>query len=164
VFYDSHQFEFTRPLEENYQAIYQEYLGIRAELIDWVETELYDQGWQVFGLFDFPHGRAIEENARRCPLTAELVEKYFGNHGAAGFSVLRPHTRINPHQGYQGDYLRCHLGLRIPAGDCALQVEDETRHWREGQVMVFDDRLWHRAWNNTDQERVILLVDFVWTK
>ena len=82
-------------------------------------------------------------------------------HGAVGFSVLRADTRIASHQGYPGLFLRCHLGLEVPDGDCALKVGDEVRHWQTGKVLIFDDRLQHEAWNMTAQERVILLLDFV---
>jgi aspartyl/asparaginyl beta-hydroxylase (cupin superfamily) len=161
VFYDPAAFAFTPVLEKNWQTAFQEYLGVRRALVDWSEKELYGEGWQVFALFDFPHGRCVQENVRRCPLTAALVESNFPRHGAAGFSVLRPHTRIEPHRGYQGDFLRCHLGLKVPNGDCALSVEGQTRNWQQGRAIVFDDRLLHEAWNWTDEDRVILLIDFV---
>ena len=75
--------------------------------------------------------------------------------------MLQPMTRILPHQGYRGEFLRCHLGLEVPPGDCALKVEEETRRWEVGKVLVFDDRVTHEAWNLTDGERVVLLFDFV---
>jgi len=75
--------------------------------------------------------------------------------------VLRPGTRIQPHSGYPGPFLRCHLALRVPAGDCALRVAGETRRWQEGDVLVLDDRVEHEAWNLTAEERVVLLFDFV---
>jgi aspartyl/asparaginyl beta-hydroxylase (cupin superfamily) len=74
--------------------------------------------------------------------------------------VLRPGTRIQPHSGYQGPFLRCHLGLSVPAGDCGLRVGGETRAWREGETLVLDDRLEHEAWNLTSSERVVFLLDF----
>jgi beta-hydroxylase len=68
---------------------------------------------------------------------------------------------VVPHRGYQGEFLRCHLGLEVPAGDCALRVGGEVRRWAEGRSLVFDDRLEHDAWNLTPHERVVLLIDFV---
>ena len=127
----------------------------------WFERELYGEGWQVFGLFDFPHGRPIATNVAKCPVTAALVAEHVPRHGAAGFSVLAPRTRIRPHVGYQGDFLRCHLGLEIPDGDCGLRVGDTTRRWEEGRVLVFDDRHDHEAWNMSDASRAVLLIDFV---
>ena len=75
--------------------------------------------------------------------------------------MLSPRTRIRPHTGYQGDFLRCHLGLEIPQGDCGLRVGDTTRRWEESRVLVFDDRAEHEAWNMSDAPRVVLLIDFV---
>jgi beta-hydroxylase len=161
MFYDPHQFGFTQVLEDHWRAIYAEYLGVQRHLIDWYEKDLYEAGWQVYGVYDFPHGDALSDGVRRCPLTASLISRHIPGHGAAGFSVLHPGTRIKPHTGYAGQFLRCHVGLRIPAGDCGLQVGGETRTWEEGKAIVFDDRLTHAAWNMTTEARIILLVDFV---
>ena len=153
--------DFADALEAQWRAIRQEYLDIRAELIDWFEPELYDRGWKVFGLFDFPHGRPIDANIAKCPITAGLIATHVPRHGAAGFSVLQPQTRIRPHHGYAGDFLRVHLGLEIPGGDCGMTVAGETRRWQAGAVTVFDDRAEHAAWNLTDEDRVVLLLDFI---
>jgi aspartyl/asparaginyl beta-hydroxylase (cupin superfamily) len=161
VFYDPNRFAFTERLEQHWRAIYEEYLLIRGDLMDWHEKELYGSGWKIFGLFDFPRGQAIEANTAKCPFTSALVTKHVRNHGAVGFSVLKPRTKIKPHQGYQGEFLRCHLGLEVPDGDCALSVAGQTMQWRAGKVLVFDDRVTHEAWNLTDEERIILLVDFI---
>ena len=115
----------------------------------------------MFGLFDFPHGRPLAGNVERCPTTARLVAEHVPAHGAAGFSVLLPGTHIRPHRGYAGPFLRLHLALSVPAGDCALCVQGERRPWVEGEALVLDDRLEHEAWNRTGEERVVLLVDFV---
>jgi aspartyl/asparaginyl beta-hydroxylase (cupin superfamily) len=47
----------------------------------------------------------------------------------------------------------------VPDADCAIRVAEETRHWQQGSCLVFDDSLLHEAWNHTDQERVVLIVD-----
>jgi beta-hydroxylase len=160
-FHDAARFAFVGELRRRWREIRDEYLGVRREAVDWEERELYGEGWKVYGLYDFPHGRPIAANIARCPLTARLVAEHVPGHGAAGFSVLQPGTRIQPHAGYQGPFLRCHLGLRVPPGNCGLRVGGETRAWREGEALVLDDRLEHEAWNLTAEERVVLLLDFV---
>ena len=160
-FHDPARFPFVTALESHWREIRGEFEGIRELLIPWHERKLCEQGWQVFALFNFPDGAPIADHVARCPVTARLVQEHLPSHGAAGFSVLAPRTRINPHQGFAGEFLRCHLGLVIPEGDCALQIETVARKWSEGRAMVFDDRYWHEAWNMTDEERVVLLVDFV---
>jgi beta-hydroxylase len=160
MFYDPQRFAFTARLQQQWQEVRREYHGVTGQLVDWFERDLYGEGWKVCGLYDFPQGRPLAANIERCPLTAELVARHVPRHGAAGFSVLQPHTRIQPHRGYPGSFLRCHLGLKVPPGNCALRVAGETRHWREGEVLVFDDRVEHEAWNEAQEERVVLLLDF----
>jgi beta-hydroxylase len=161
MFHDPGPFAFVGVLEQNWRTILAEFHAIRGDLIDWHEKDLYGEGWKVFGLYDFPHGSPIGPNISRCPHTAALVRDHVPRHGAAGFSVLAPGVHVRPHQGYPGEFLRCHLGLQVPAGDCALCVGGEVRRWEAGKALVFDDRVTHEAWNLTDRQRVVLLVDFV---
>src|SRR4051812_45823078 len=114
MFHEASASGFTAVLERDWQLIRAEYDAVRDELVDWFERELYDAGWKVFGLFDFPHGRPIDANVRKCPTTAAMIARHVPRHGAAGFSVLAPQTRIRPHVGYQGPFHRCHLGLEVP--------------------------------------------------
>jgi hypothetical protein len=65
-----------------------------------------------------------------------------------------------PHKGYSRMVLRCHLPLIVPDEDlCGLRVGDETRHWEEGELMIFDDSFEHEAWNKTNEKRVVLMFD-----
>jgi aspartyl/asparaginyl beta-hydroxylase (cupin superfamily) len=41
------------------------------------------------------------------------------------------------------------------------RVGNETRPWREGEVVIFDDSIEHEAWNRSQQLRVVLLFD-IW--
>jgi hypothetical protein len=68
-----------------------------------------------------------------------------------------------PHRGYEGYagyVLRLHLGLEIP-DECGLRVDGETRTWREGECLVFDDSFEHEAWNGSRLPRTVLLIDFL---
>ena len=69
-------------------------------------------------------------------------------------------AHIKPHKGYTDEVFRCHLGLAIPEGDCGLKVDGVTYRWGEGKAFIFDDTLLHSAWNYTDSDRYILLIDF----
>ncbi|MEQ9410469.1 MAG: aspartyl/asparaginyl beta-hydroxylase domain-containing protein [Fuerstiella sp.] len=164
MFHDAAEFGFTEILEAHWQQIRDEYHGIRDRLVDWHETDLYGHGWSVFGLFDFPHGTPITENMAACPVTASLIEQHVPGHGAAGFSMLAAGTRVRPHQGYAGPFLRCHLALSVPDGDVGLRVGSHTQRWTEGRVLIFDDRVDHEAWNlatGRPADRVVLLIDFI---
>jgi aspartate beta-hydroxylase len=43
--------------------------------------------------------------------------------------------------------------------DCALRVGGEDHHWREGEVVVFDDTYEHEAWNRSERTRVVMIFD-----
>jgi tetratricopeptide (TPR) repeat protein len=74
---------------------------------------------------------------------------------------LAPGTRIPPHNVLMNTRLICHLPLIVPPDCGALRVGNEERPWVEGEMLIFDDSMEHEAWNNSDQERVILLFE-IW--
>ncbi|MHA4869746.1 aspartyl/asparaginyl beta-hydroxylase domain-containing protein [Duganella sp. PWIR1] len=161
AFYSPGEFAFTAALEHHWERIYAEFLAVEHQLSDYVERKLYDEGWQVFGLWNLPHREPLQGMQSRCPFTYALIESLIPSHGAVAFSVLQPGTVIKPHTGAPGQFLRCHLGLEVPDGDCALTVGGEIRAWDAGRALVFDDRLEHAAWNRTPARRVVLLLDFL---
>ena len=161
MYYPKEAFPFTAQIEKNWEQINKEFQAIREELTEWVERELYDNSWKLFMMYDFPHGKPVQKNIDKCPFTAKLIEDLVPNHGVVTFSVLHPNTNITPHRGFKGEFLRCHLGLNIPPGDCKLRVAGVDQGWQQGKTMVFDDRAEHAAWNRTSQERSILLFDFI---
>jgi beta-hydroxylase len=59
--------------------------------------------------------------------------------------------------------VRFHLGLRVPADPnrAGIRVGPDIEHWTEGGSLVFDDTYEHEAWNDSDEYRVVLFVDFV---
>lgn len=161
MFHLAANFAFTQVLQTHVNQIRAEAELIRPLMRDWYETKLHDEGWQVYGLYSFPGGDLLAENAARCPVTTALLAQHLPSHGAAGFSLLKPHSHIRPHSGYGGGLLRCHLPLVVPQGNCALRVGLETRRWQAGQCIVFDDTSDHEAWNLTDSPRIVLLADFL---
>jgi aspartyl/asparaginyl beta-hydroxylase (cupin superfamily) len=76
----------------------------------------------------------------------------------AMFSLLAPRTRIPPHTGVANTRLVCHLPLIVPR-DCGFRVGASRREWRVGEAFVFDDTIEHEAWNDSDELRVVLIID-----
>jgi beta-hydroxylase len=167
VFLPTAAFPWAGELEANWTAIRDELDAVRGgpelpALIDLIPGERYvaDRRWRMFMLRYY--GRSITANAARCPRTEALLARVPGLL-SANFSVLRPGARITAHHGIFGGLLRYHLGLRVPARaeGCGIRVAGETRHWREGGSLLFDDTRLHEAWNDTDEDRVVLLLDVV---
>ncbi len=76
------------------------------------------------------------------------------------FSKLKPGARIDPHTGLLNCRLICHVPLVVPDG-CGLRVGDERRDVVRGEVWAFDDSINHEAWNNSADDRIVLIFD-VW--
>jgi hypothetical protein len=98
----------------------------------------------------------------RFPNTVALLGQLPGVRYAA-FSRLHPGGRLQPHRHKNPGSLIFHMGLIVPpGGTCGLQVGGQTHLWLDaGDAVIFDDNLEHSAWNDSDQERIILYVDFV---
>ncbi|MFM7786243.1 MAG: aspartyl/asparaginyl beta-hydroxylase domain-containing protein, partial [Gammaproteobacteria bacterium] len=77
------------------------------------------------------------------------------------FSKLAPRTRIPPHNGFLNTRLICHLPLVVPPDCGRLRCGNAEQAWREGELLVFDDSIEHEAWNDSNEERVVLLFE-IW--
>lgn len=116
-----------------------------------------DGNWRSFFLIGY--GYEVAENCARAPVTAELVRQ-IPDLNSAFFSILEPGATIPRHRGVTRGLVTCHLGLIIPdmAEKCVMQVEDTDLFWEPGKWLIFDDSYFHEVHNETDQRRVILLV------
>jgi beta-hydroxylase len=115
--------------------------------------------WKTFVLFGF--GQRREKNCKQAPVTAEILSRV-PHIQTAWFSILAPGYHIPAHTGVTKGILRAHLGLIIPKDreKCRIRVGDQIKAWESGKVIVLDDTYEHEVWNDTDEERVILLFDF----
>ncbi len=132
----------------------------RVPMRQWKELN-NNRNWTAIHLLR--NGQRIEANARHCPKTLAAIAKLDqpqvpGASPNAMFSLLAPRTRIPPHTGVANTRLVCHLPLIVPGG-CGFRVGETTRDWRVGEAFVFDDTIEHEAWNDSDELRVVLIVD-----
>jgi beta-hydroxylase len=115
--------------------------------------------WKTFVLYGF--GERLTRNCTKAPITAEILSRV-PKIQTAWFSILAPGYHIPAHTGVTKGILRAHLGLIIPRerDKCRIRVGDQIRAWEAGKVVVLDDTYEHEVWNETDEERVVLLFDF----
>lgn len=158
MFLDRARFGFVQRLEAAWRDVRDECLGLPSDSFEpWVQRDMYGKGWDVYGLIAF--GERIEAALSACPRAAAALKEVPGL-TTAGFSRMAPGTHIKPHVGWVRTVYRLHLGLVVPP-DCALRVGTETRPWREGECLIFDDTVEHEAWNRSSESRVVLLLDFL---
>ena len=74
-------------------------------------------------------------------------------------------TRLAAHRGWadlSNHVLRCHLALSVPGKlNCGLWVRREVQYHVEGEIIVFDDSKLHKAFNTSDQDRVVWIFDLI---
>jgi beta-hydroxylase len=117
-----------------------------------------DAGWKTF--FFCGLGVSSEHNRKLCPETARALDR-IPNVELALFSILAPGLHIPRHAGVTKGLIRCHLALKVPRDreKVVMHVGSTSFHWDEGKATVFDDTYKHEVFNDTDEERVVLLFD-----
>ncbi|MES2173963.1 MAG: aspartyl/asparaginyl beta-hydroxylase domain-containing protein [Pseudomonadota bacterium] len=174
AFYERAEFDWVAPMEAMTDAIVAELQAVRAQEADfapYVQTAgnrpapnnplRDDPSWGA--LYFWQGGAPVADNARRCPAVMEALALapmpvIAGRSPMALWSLLKPGTHIRPHHGLLNTRLICHLPLLTP-DDCALRVGAETRSWRRGEMLIFDDSIEHEAWNRSADTRVVLLFE-----
>ncbi len=159
--HDVSDFPLALYLESHFEGIRDEVLALEEARFHRESERLERTGdWDV--AFFYERGRRRDDVCEACPVTTRGIETLPAIRTAAGLiyvSRMRANTHIRPHRGPTNLRLRCHLGIVVPDGDCALRVGGTTRRWQEGRCLVFDDDLEHEAWNRTAQDRIVLVVD-----
>jgi hypothetical protein len=133
---------------------------------DWTVCPVYFGNYSyrsihVPGKQDFDIDQLAQSLPLRFSKTIELLKEIKSINFAA-FSRLHPQSSLAPHKHNNPYSLIFHLGLIIPPGNtCGLKVGDETHLWtKPGDALIFDDTNEHSAWNHSDEERVVLYIDF----
>jgi aspartyl/asparaginyl beta-hydroxylase (cupin superfamily) len=116
-------------------------------------------------LFLCENGKPDEALIERCPKTWETLNqaplaRIPGWGPTVMFSLLKAGARIEPHTGMFNTRLVCHLPLIVPP-KCSFRVGNDVREWREGKLFIFDDTIEHEAWNDSGEDRVVLIFD-IW--
>lgn len=132
------------------------------------QTKEGNHEWLNYGLLYF--GEEFTENVKLCPKTFELVKGIKSHINICGFSwmfggcLLQPHTDIT---GLLSGSLAMHLGLMVPQPEhsCRLIIKNDDNEYtymneENGKMFIFDATWEHYAYNLTNQDRLILYVDF----
>lgn len=96
-----------------------------------------------------------------CPNLIKVIEK-LPNVLNATIAVLDPGVKLSAHKGPYAGLLRYHLGIKIPVNNPPyIRVKDQLYTWKVGESIVIDDCYDHEVYNDSDDIRVILMVDFL---
>lgn len=164
-------------LKDNIGLIREEVTSLLTnnEWTPWPEANLYNGeaqagDWRVipllytFPAYDTSSTKWVGSNCKLCPKTTELL-KSIPNIRTALFSKMGAKTRLAAHQGWAdlANYvLRCHLPIIVPENEknlCGMWVDGHVNYHKEGELLMFDDSKWHKAFNVADKDRIILIFD-----
>lgn len=164
AFPDLTSYKGIEELEKNYAVIYNElteYLKL-FKLEPHFNNTLVEipKTWKVRSLRVW--GVEMYEIQKYFPETIRLLAN-IPHVVNVGFNLLEPHSKIKPHSGDTNAIYRCHLGLKVPIDymQCVMKVKGQEQHWRQGKLLSFIDAYEHEARNNSNEERIILLVDIL---
>lgn len=166
TYFDSGKFDWVKPIEDNWQLI-------RNEIVDYVaknEKEIKPyfaknmvnkpDVWRSSGFYFW--GLINRKTSVKCPVTLSFCDK-IPHIVSASISVMKPYSEIKGHKGDTNAIYRCHFPLIVPSAlpDAGFEVEGEQRSWIPGKFLIFNDAAYHRAWNNTGEDRIILIIDVI---
>jgi aspartate beta-hydroxylase len=159
--YDRRSLPLARSLEAHFTEIKREVLALDPGSFQREAERIPRDGkWDV--VFFYERGRRHDEVCEKCPVATRVIESAGPMRTAGGLiyvSRMRAGTHIGAHRGPTNLRLRCHLGISVPEGDCAIRVGEETRRWSEGECLIFSDYFEHEAWNHSGDDRIVLIVD-----
>lgn len=175
-FFDRALFPWFERLEARTDAIRAEALALLAEGGESIRPYVrQDKGtpenkWSALdgsldwsACFLWEYGARNEPVCARCPETVAALEALPRSHipgkaPSAFFSILKPHAHIPAHTGVTNTRAIIHLPLVVPPA-CRFRVGGEIREWKVGEAFAFDDTIEHEAWNDSDEQRIVLILD-----
>ncbi len=156
------------------------YINKNNNWTEWPEYDLWKNNnsnnsnnfsWTVVPLIAF--GKPCEKNINLFPNTIKQIEQ-IPSVITAGFSKLGPGTKLSYHKGWaklSNNVLRCHLGLKVPKNKCKILVTKENdypsltnikaMYQKENKWIIFDDSLYHSASNDSDTDRIVMILDII---
>ena len=163
-FYDPSEFPWTKEVEKNFLALKEEAERLidtsGDQLMPYFNENLVDKekSWSTLIFYFW----GLRNESLVSPLFEEIFQSIPGFVSAA-ISKLEAGAEIKWHPGDTSGVIRCHLPLIVPGKlpDCGFQVMDEERSWEEGKMLMFCDAYKHRAFNRTNQDRFLLIIDIV---
>lgn len=141
-----------RALLAGHRAAFRPYYSPALTEGNWTDVTLALSGTRQPGAVHAPQSYAYWESLGEDAVTMVT--------GSAYFSVLSPGARLRPHCGPTNVRLRVHIGLAVPNG-ATMRVGNESRPWREGEALVFDDSFEHEVRNEGASPRLVFIFD-VW--
>ena len=139
-------------IKKDLNDVPREYYNVFPQMKDVAQ---YDFGWTLYPII---YKKRVLDFERFTNFTSSLLMD-IGVLNAA-FSLFSPKTKTTLHSGNTPYTYRSHFGLKVPK-ECKFLVEDEDFTPYENHITLFPSELPHIAINDSEEDRYILLIDFL---
>ena len=155
-------FNWAHDFENNYEKLlleWQQFTELRSPKPYFKDSMVDKKGaYQTISLrwWDLE----FRKNRQHFPVATALLLRY-PEITTLSFNFLAAGAKIAPHCGDTNAIFRCHFGLQIPAQapTCALKVKGIEKSWTKGEWLIFMDAYVHEAYNSSENDRIIILMD-----
>jgi ornithine lipid ester-linked acyl 2-hydroxylase len=165
-YYPTSDFPWSENIRGHYQDIREEFLDYankftlpRMKTIDHFQTfmDTTEIPWNFLFLKVY---NVETDKLQHFPKTKELLS-HIPRHTSVMISILPAGKSLAPHCGSYKGVLRYQLALIVPKDNinCKLVVNNKPYWWKEGEDLMFDDTIVHYVVNNTDEMRVVIMLD-----
>lgn len=159
-------FPEVKVLEDDFERVRNEVMFlvnsralVRYEEIDAARAKEVSLDWRLFYIKML--GELNDEAKGLCPIIINHLSSIKRVYNVT-IAVLEPKVGLAAHRGPYAGILRYHLGIKVPkANPPHIRVDKQIHVWQEGQSIVIDDVFEHEVINNSEDLRVILIVDFL---
>lgn len=165
AFSNKKEIEKIQILEENFKDIkkeFQAFISAQDKFTTYFNKSTVSEStsWKTISLLYW--NKPYKYNQKELPLLSSLIKEIPGC-VSCSFSLLEPNSHIKPHCGDTNAIWRCHLPLIVPEPlpNTGFKVSNESRSWKEGEIMAFCDAHEHEAWNYTDKPRYVIILDII---
>lgn len=162
-FFDITNHQWYKDLMLSFPEIKDEFLKANEEVFIPYYNKTFTEkaeSWKIIPLVFWR--KPNQKNLKLFPKTAAII-KTIPEIASCAFSKLDPYTRIKPHTGDANVMYRVHFPIIVPSSlpACGFKVKEESISWQEGKPIAFCDAHLHEAWNETESERIVLILDII---
>jgi len=161
-FHRTQDYPWCAELRCQWKAIRKELRGCLEESL-WTagayetSNEAYGKDWKIMGVLTEDKWQdesrfKVTTAAMRSLKGVKLFEVFFAK--------MPPHTKIAAHSDNLSYILTSHLALELEEGACSIQVGNQERNWKEGEMLILDTTFIHSTKNESARPRYVLVVRF----
>lgn len=155
--------KFLKTVERQWATIRQEGMEVLRDCNDcWLDHNqqlVIDGQWKFFPLM--AEQNFIKASCERMPQTCLILQEFSSSSNASKsemyLSVLSSGASILPHCGPTNYHLQAHLGLVSPS-EARIRVGNETKGWRSGKFIIFDESFEHEVMSIVEEMLSILTI------